>query len=792
MLIADDSRPIRQRLVDRISGLSGVVVEEAVDTRDAFRKLDDFVPDLALLDIRMPGGGGIKVLSAVKKDFPEITVIVITNYPYAQYRRKCMEAGADFFFDKSSEFEDAATVVRRIAEGEDVKELSRRTAAGQLTEAKEALEKAEQKSQDMGILGLLKPSAGKHVHDDDYLMWEKTFDSIPDLVALMDPDYHIVRVNQAMADRVGVAPIEMAGKKCHEWLHGKSCPIEKCPHKAMLKDRVCKSIELYEPHLNGWFHVTVSPVIQNGVLLGAVHIARDITDRKRTELMLKASENRYEKLFESMHVGFSVSELVMDENGRVADTRCIQVNSAFEQLTGNVRSQAAGMDAKEVFFESAEWKKLCGQVAASGQPVTVPDYQLPALGKIFSLSLYQPEEGQVACIFYDVTEERKIREDLVRARDAAEEANETKSRFLANMSHELRTPLNAVIGLAELLQDSPLNAEQFDYVRTITDSGESLLRIISDLLDISRIDLGQLNVRSETVSLRGVIEESAEACRSDAAEKNLEFTVSVNENVSEHIRGDAKRLKQVLSNLLSNAVKFTDEGFVRLTVDEARLPSGSRRVSIAVEDSGIGMDRKTCKKIFEPFLQADMSSTRQHGGSGLGLAISKPLIEAMGGTISVESEIGQGSIFRIRFTEPAASDSKKEPADTPSLWSGMTVCIWDDEPADLRVAEHVLERYGVKPCYIEELSDLENCLAGDELPAAVLCNLDMAGLPDNLSDTIRKFSDVSWIAVSAWHTVPDESLKACFSGFVDRPLRPQRLEELLLDVTAEASVSAHQ
>ncbi|MFA7369580.1 MAG: ATP-binding protein [Kiritimatiellales bacterium] len=528
VLVADDSQPIRERLVSRLSRLPDVLVVEAVDTTDALRQMITFKPDVAVLDIRMPGGGGIKALTEIKKNFSGTTVIVMTNYPYAQYRRKCLDEGADFFFDKSSEFELVAETIRQLMQSLNVGEVALRTAAAQLVAAKEEIEKKEQRLHDMGILSLLhKPFASDSL-DQAYAMWEKTFDAMPDMVSIFDAGRRVVRVNKALADRLGVPAAELTGKKCYECIHNTDCPVEKCPHGQMQTDGQEHSTELYEERLGGWFDVSVSPIYENGQMIGVIHIARDITEKKNAEAMIRH-----------------------------------------------------------------------------------------------------------AC-------------------DIAETANLAKTQFMANMSHELRTPLNAIIGLTELLEDSKLDAEQLDYIRTISASGEVLLRLVSDLLDLSRIELGKIEMRKETFNIREVIGKGI-ALISRLAEKNgLKLTCVVEETVPQQITGDPSRLQQVLVNLLNNALKFTEKGFVRLTVRGRLTPAGSRIVEFFVEDSGEGIDAVTMKRLFQPFQQGDSSSTRAHGGVGLGLAISKNLVEMMGGTIRVESRRGEGALFSFYIVDQAA------------------------------------------------------------------------------------------------------------------------------------------
>jgi PAS domain S-box-containing protein len=783
VLVADDSQPIRERLVSRLLRIPDIQVAEAEDTTAAIQQIETFKPDVAVLDIRMPGGGGIKALEEIKARNLGITVIIMTNYPYAQYRRKCLDAGADFFFDKSSEFEQVSETIRQLIQQPGLAhDVALRTTAAQLVEAKEALEEVEQRQRDMSLLSLFHTNSDPSELKAAHAMWEKTFDAIPDMVALFDADHRIVRVNKAMADRLNLPAIEMAGKPCYVYCHGTDHPIEGCPHEAMLHDRREHSIEAYEPHMGGWVELTVSPVLENDKLVGAIHITRDINARKQAEQVVKESETRYRELFESMHSGFALHEIICDKNGVPCDCRFLEANKAFEALTGLKIKNIIGRTVKEIMpATEARWIEAYGRVALTGKPMQIEDFST-ALGRHYSVSAYSPGKGQFATVFSDITDQKNAEAIMSRARDAAEAASKAKSRFLANMSHELRTPLNAIIGLAEILQFEQLNKDQLDYVKTISASGEAMLALVADLLDFSRIELGKIEIKNETFSIRETVANAVALLSHQAGSKGIELTSTVDHTVSETIVGDAARLQQVLVNLLTNALKFTEKGFVRLLVRERWTPSGSRRVEFLVEDSGEGMSEAIMQRIFEPFQQGDNSSTRQHGGVGLGLAICRSLVEMMGGTICAESREGAGSLFTFSIQDQTAAKTPVSSSEVRAAWRGKCVCVWGDDPADMRAAESFLERCGVMPRYAESLESIKDRLIKDASADAVLCNLDTPGLMENLSEFRKLRPDVPWIAFSCWTKPLDESAKKNFSAFIDRPLKPEQLYSALMQI----------
>ncbi|MCR9545292.1 response regulator [Vibrio antiquarius] len=246
----------------------------------------------------------------------------------------------------------------------------------------------------------------------------------------------------------------------------------------------------------------------------------------------------------------------------------------------------------------------------------------------------------------------QAKEDAEKAKDDAIEASKAKSSFLANMSHEIRTPLNGVIGISEVLSDTPLTATQRDYVDTIETSSQLLLSLINDVLDFSKIESGMLLISPHSTCVRESIYDIASIISPKAKEKGIDVQVSISRNTPYHVMLDDHRIRQIMMNFMSNAVKFTEQGSVELSVITREIKNGEASIEFSVKDSGIGIDEQQQKKIFAPFAQEDNSTTRQFGGTGLGLAISTQLVELMGGEIQLESEKGKGSRFFFELTAP--------------------------------------------------------------------------------------------------------------------------------------------
>jgi PAS domain S-box-containing protein len=374
-------------------------------------------------------------------------------------------------------------------------------------------------------------------------------------------------------------------------------------------------------------------------------LARTIEEHKQTEDRLRNSEAFYQTLVETLPQNI----LRKDSEGRFTFA-----NRKFCQSIGKPLYDILGKTDFDFFPAPLASKYLQDDVRVMTTLEnldTVEEHVTPGGEKLFVHVIKTPlynALGQVVGIqgiFWDVTQRKRIENELEQARDAALESARVKSAFLANMSHEIRTPMNAIVGMTGLMLDTRLSQEQREFASTIRDSTDGLMVIVNDLLDFSKIEAGKLRLESTDFDLREVVESTVEMLGDHARKKEIELGCWIEADVPFLLRGDPGRLRQVLANLLSNAVKFTDRGEVLVCVRRAGGTAERAILRFAVVDTGVGMDAKTLPDIFAPFTQGDTSTTRKYGGTGLGLSICKQLVELMGGRIGCETNAGQGSTF---------------------------------------------------------------------------------------------------------------------------------------------------
>lgn len=544
-------------------------------------------------------------------------------------------------------------------------------------------------------------------YDSEREMWEKNlmaseekhrrfYENSQGLMCMHDLEGNFMSINPAGAASVGYTVEELRNKSLFDLVPslgwgGLQAYLDEIKAKGASKGL------MKVMHKNGilktWMY---NNIISEGTINYVIGTAVDITERVTLEKEIKESNRRFFKVFDNNPVSMLLSNI---ETSKIE-----YVNEVFLETFGFTKEEVIGKTSVELQLISAEEReKNLEAMKEAGYMRSVEQQFTKKNGdKIWVLtSLEAVEFNESAFILsslFNIDDRKKMEEEMMHAKEKAEQAVVAKNSFLANMSHEIRTPMNAIIGYTELLAQSNLNDEQQEHVSYVKTAGTNLLAIINDILDFSKIESGKIALESAPFNLKQALKAIYNLLNVRAVEKDLEYNFFLDANLPEYVLGDSVRLNQILVNLIGNAIKFTVKGHVTVSVKKIAEDGESHRLKFSVQDTGIGIPADKVELIFERFTQANTETTRKFGGTGLGLSIAKSLVELQGGEMHLKSEVDKGSEFYFELSYKKVDSMSIEPLQKgfvpQKLLSDLKILLCEDNTLNQKLAKRVINKFG--------------------------------------------------------------------------------------------------
>jgi two-component system, sensor histidine kinase and response regulator len=623
-------------------------------------------------------------------------------------------------------------------------------------------------------------------------------------------------INRATCQMIGYDAGEVLGRNVHDLVHhhkpdGAPYPVSECPIYRAARSGVACRVDAEVMWRKDGTSLPVEyssfPIIQDGNVTGAVVTVSDITERKAAEGLL---HRREEELRQANFLAETALELTragywhvpLDGSGwynssprRVAifgDFPRPDYRYRLDELFAHAKEgdAAAAATARQAFSDAVEGRSnTYNTVFAYKRPIDGRIMWVHALGHVVTDAAGKPCD--IYGVSQDISDSKHLEAELLSAKEVAEAATKAKSDFLANMSHEIRTPMNAIIGMTHLALKTQVTPKQRDYLTKTRAAAETLLGIINDVLDFSKIESGKLEMEQVDFRLDSVLDNLLAVISQKAQEKNLEFLLHVSHDLPSILVGDPLRLGQVLINLANNAVKFTEHGDVVVTVQLEQQLSNRVKLKFAVRDTGIGMTPEQTARLFQTFSQADSSMTRRYGGTGLGLSISKRLVEMMQGNIWAESAYGQGTTFTFTAWLGVASPSTHGKKTIQEL-AGIRTLVVDDNALAREILADALKRFLTRVDLVSTGREaIQTLLSTDQQDPyhLVLIDWQMPGLNGLETSRIIKepgrlknIPKIAMITAFGREEIQLEAEGMGIDGFLQKPVTPSVLVDTLMQI----------
>jgi PAS domain S-box-containing protein len=626
-------------------------------------------------------------------------------------------------------------------------------------------------------------------------------DSSPTMLWLTDAAGSILFVNRAYREICAVTSEQVAGYQWQLAIHPDDAAEYVGTFQRAVREHTPSRAEGRFQDAAGqwrWVFSHAEPRFSpSGEFLGHVGLSLDITGRKQAEQALHASEEKFRELAENIREVFWIMSPTTNET--------IYVSPAYEEVWGRTceslyRDPMSFTDAMhpDDLEESHLWfaRQIAGELIDSEYRIRTPDGQEKWIrDRAFPIRDRAGQLVRVVGIAEEITERKRYQEELIQARQGAEAANQAKSRFVANMSHEIRTPINGVLGMVQLLLETELTPEQRRYATVAHSSGRTLLTLIDDILDLSKIEARKIVFENLNFDLRDTVQDVVELLRVQASEKGLSIHSRMSPEIPALLRGDAHRLRQVLTNLSSNAIKFTERGGVTLQGALESRSEGAVTVRFTVSDTGIGIGPDQVGRLFRPFTQADASTTRKYGGTGLGLAICKQLVEMMGGTIGVDSREGHGSSFWftavLQLALASAGEKPGQAADagfgahrgTSPRERTARILVAEDNAVNREVALAFLGKLGYRSSAVSNGADaFEAVKSGDYDLVLMDCEMPVMDGFDatrRIRESIQTGIPIIALTANAMQADRDRCLREGMTDYLSKPVDLEKLANVL-------------